>query len=338
MNKRNVFRVLLASVAFASVSTTIVAQNCDKYLNQQTQTVNTKGVLTKVLGKASDMLLGTSFSKFTQNLDQLQMLDNIQYQMCVKLQTVKNEFSRENLEAKKDGTLAEMAGLIGKSGVLPTDMVTQLTANGIVAAPQATAIVPATEEQTVAPAVAETTAAPAANEVPVPVLPKPAASAWTTVTFPCQSSATSAEGVIRARGMETSMDAQIAKSVANTIALEELASKIEVSVKSTTHYFINQTKTNLDENLKTNFERKIDLTVNQTIRGYRTVCEEYQQDEQGKKFRAFITLEVDLANVLQPIFNELQQQPALQQALPDFNTFEATVEQAMEFYEGVGMN
>ncbi|MCL2329072.1 MAG: LPP20 family lipoprotein [Bacteroidetes bacterium] len=314
MNKKI---TLVATLLVVTVGTTF-AQDCDKYLNQQTKTVKTGAIIIKVLGSASDMILGTSFSKFTQNLGQLQMLDNIQYQICVKLQTVKNEFSRENLEAKQEGTLATMAALISNSGVLPTDMVSQLKAQGITVPSVDTAVI------------SETTTPP------VPILPKPT---WITLPpFPCQPSATSAEGVIRARGMETSIDPQIAKSVANTIALEELASKIEVTVKSTTQYFINQTKTNLDENLQTTFNRKIDITVNQTIRGYRVVCEEYQQDEQGKKFRAFVTLEVDEAKVLKPIFENLQQVPELQSALPDFGTFQATFNNALNFVESVGMN
>lgn len=312
-------------------------QDCNKYLNQQTKIVKTGSMILKVVGKVADATFSTNFASLTNSAnDKLSLLDNLQYQECLKLQTLKSEFSKENQEAKIQQTLAEMVKLVNESGVLPKDAVNQLVAKGILPAEQAKTTTP-TAPQTTTPTTAQTPSlkAATADEVPVPVLPAPSGT-WTTITFPCQVEAKSSIGVIRARGMESSMDAQIAKSVANVIALEELASKIEVTVKSTTQYFIERTETNLNEELSKRFTRKIDVLVDQTIRGYRNTCEEYQ--ENNGKFRCFVALEINEDAVLKPVIEELKKDPELQNAIPDYDKFKAVFEQALSFYEKTGIN
>jgi len=332
MRNKKLLRLLFAGFVIVSFSLSGFGQECDKYLNQQTKVVNTKGVVVKVLGKISDVVLGTNFSSLSRSIGELQMLDNIQYQACMKLQTVKSEFHRENLEATVGQTLTEMVKLMNQSGALPADVVTQLVANGTIIQTNATPT-PATATQ------ATLTVVTNADDVPVPILPTPApAGSWNTVTFPCQANAVSSDGVIRARGMESSMDPQIAKSVANVIALEELASKIEVTVKSTTQYFIDRTETNLSEELTKRFERKIDVSVNQTIRGYRNTCEEYRQHSQTQKYQCFVALEINEDAVLKPLHEELIQEPGLQKAVPNYKKFKAAFNEALNFYEKTGMN
>jgi hypothetical protein len=227
-----------------------------------------------------------------------------------------------------------MVKLINQSGTLPSDAVKQLVANGILDPSQAKTngiITPATEESTTP------TVIPNADNVPVPILPEPKpAGAWNTVTFPCQAEAVSAAGVIRASGMESSMDPQIAKSVANTIALEELASKIEVTVKSATQYFVDRTVANLKEELTTRLERKIETSVNQIIHGYRTICEVPQQHSETQQWRYFVALEINEDSVLKPIHDELQKDPELRKAAPDYKKFKETFTETLKFYEKVG--
>jgi len=109
-------KYFLISVMAISLTLNGFSQDCDKYLNQQTKVVNTKGMVVKVLGRTADVVLGTNFSLLTRSIDQLQMLDNMQHQACLKLQTVKNEFARESQEARIEQTLAEMVKLINQSG------------------------------------------------------------------------------------------------------------------------------------------------------------------------------------------------------------------------------
>jgi hypothetical protein len=330
MNKSKFFYAIIVMMMIFSMNAFGQERECDKYLNQQTSAVNTKAVVLRVLGKTADVFLGTNFSSLTRSTGELQMLDNIQYETCMKLQTVKNEFSRENLETKVEQTLNEMVKLINQSGELPPDAVKQLIARGILNPSQATTIPATTKQET-------STTVTNADDVIVPILPTPPAGSWNTVTFPCQTGAMSSAGIIRARGMESSMDPQIAKSVANVIALEELASKIEVTVKSTTQYFITQTKTNLSEELNSRFERKIDVSVNQTIRGYKNICEEYRQHSETQKYQCFVALEINEDTVLKPVHEELQQEPELRKAMPNYEKFKAVFNEALNFYEKTGI-
>ena len=333
MKNKKLLRFFLAGFLIMSFSLSGFCQECDQYLNKQTNTVNTKDIVQKVLkvfGKTADVIFGTNFSSLTRSTDQLQLLDNIQYQNCLKLQTIKNEFNRENLEARVEQTLREMVKLINQSGTLPPDVVKQLVANGTLSPSQA-------QTNAITGTITPATAANA-NDVPVPILPVPDTGNWNTVTFPCQSDTTPPTGVIRAHGMESSMDPQIAKSIAHVIALEELASKIEVAVKCATQYFIDRTETNLSEELGERFERKIELSVNQTIRGYRNICEEYRQHSQTQKYQYFVSIEINEDTALKPVYDELQQEPGLQNAVPNYGKFKETINQVFRFFEKTGMN
>jgi hypothetical protein len=51
-----------------------------------------------------------------------------------------------------------------------------------------------------------------------------------------------------------------------------------------------------------------------------------------------VALEINEDTVLKPVYEELQQEPELQNAVPDYEKFKATFDQALSFYEKVGMN
>ena len=318
-------RLLLTGALSVGIALSGFGQDdCDKYLDKQSKVVKTGGIVLKLIGKVADVVLGTNFSSLSRP-DELQMLDNIQYETCMKLQTVKNEFNRENLEAKINQTIIEMLKLVNESNALPSNVVEQLLIKGI---NPSNGNLPAPPQNPVS--------ITNANDVPVTVLPEP--EGWNKIIFPCQDVSVSSAGVIRARGMESSMDPQIAKDIANTVALEELASKIEVAVKSTTQYFIDRTETKLNEELNKRFKRKIELSVEQTIRGYRTVCEEYRQHSQTQKYQCFVALEINEDAVLKPIHDELQKETGLQKAVPNYQKFKDAFYQTLSFFEKTGMN
>jgi len=327
MNKKITIKLLLASTVFAGISMNGAAQNCDQYLNQQTKTVNTKAVIVKVLGKTVDGLLGTSFSKLNTSFDQLLQLDILQYQLCMQWEKVKTEASKEKLESQKDGTLATMAALLSQSGVLPPEVNNQLKTMGIVQQTTNTIL-------DTTPA-ATTPAATTAAEVTVPTIQPAVTNTTTGITFPCRETGTA--GVIQASAQEVSMDPQIAKQVAKIIALEELASKIEVSVKSTVGFFCDRTNTNMTEAVRTAYGQKIDVLVDRTIQGYKIGCEEYTQNQQTQKYTCYLRLEIDEAKILTPIYNTLQQTPELQNALPNAEQFTKAVNQNLQFVENVGL-
>jgi hypothetical protein len=82
------------------------------------------------------------------------------------------------------------------------------------------------------------------------------------ITFPCSEFISSGpDNVIRASGMETSMDANSAKRGARSAALEDLASKIEVTVRSVTEDYFLRTQKGMTEEIEKRLEGKTQTSV-----------------------------------------------------------------------------
>ena len=320
MKYKKLFRFLLVCFVFVSSSLSGFGQECNRYLDQQTNVVNTKGVVLRILGKAADVILGTNFSSLTHSTNELQALDIKQYEACMKLQTIKDELNKERWGERLEKTLNQMAVLISQSGTLPSDVVKQLVASGI--------LDPSQTQTSATISQAAPVKATNADDVPAPALSElTSAGKWEDEEpLPCQPQ--ESDGIIRGFGWETSMDLQIARSIANMVALEDLASKIEVSVKSTAKYFI--ASTNPELNAKKDFGKDIETLVNQTIRGYRTVCEKHQKNSQTQKYRYFVSLEINEDAVLKPIHEKLKQDTELQKAVPNFEKFKAAFREFLD--------
>jgi hypothetical protein len=154
------------------------------------------------------------------------------------------------------------------------------------------------------------------------------------VSSPCEEFTVNLPaGVIRAYGYETSMDRQIAKRGALTVALEELASKIEVTVQAVTDKYSLQTQRGMDEELEKRMISKTRTIVNRTITGYRSVCEKTTQNTATKKFTCYIALEISEENILKPVYNELVQDADLKKALPSFEQFDQTFDEVVKVYD-----
>ena len=336
MQKSNYFKFALASAMAMCVSLNGYGQECDNYINKQTNKVNSAGIMLKSIGKVAakvvDGVFRTDFSALIKPTgEKMQMLDVLQYNTCQQLQTVKNEFNRENLEEKARNTVNEMAKLLAQSGSLPPEVSKLLVENGNIESSQV-------GSQPQAATSSQPVAQPkSANEVNVPDSPLPAkpGGEWVTVTFPCQTYTKSGSGTIRAMGMETSTDPQIAKSIASLIALEELASKIEITVNSVTEYYIRSVSGDREELIK-DFKRITKTTVNQTVRGYKTVCEEFRQNATTQKYQCFIAYEINEETVVKPVYEELKQNAELKSNLPDYSKFKQTFDKVMSFYENAG--
>ena len=317
MNKK----LFLTNILSISFSLFCFGQECDRYLNQQTNVVNSKGVVLKILGKTADVILGTNFSSL-YSTNELLALDIKQYEACMKLQKIKDEVNRERWEENLEKTLNKMVILINQSGTLPPDVVKQLVFNGILPSQEQTNVTASSLETS-----AQTTSVKVtnANDAPVPVLPKLNTGKWEDEEpLPCQPQET--DGIIRGFGWETDEDLQIARSMANMVALEHLASKIEVSIKSTARYFMGKTGTEP----KKDFGKEIETLVEQTVRGYRTVCEKHQKNSQTQEYRYFVTLEINEDAILKPVHEMLKQDTELQKAMPNFEKFKNTFHELLD--------
>jgi len=324
-------------------------QKCVKFINYQTKTVNTKGISMQLPGGLSSVSLGETSVSTLQRVasDQLQKLDLLQYNICAQLGNIKNDFIREKLQTQYTNLLMKMMNLLKaeeKNNVSEesTPEPAQVAQQPIKPRGESTAIT--SDFSKMEETMAQPTPTSQRNEQPVaPVstgntpIVTPTQSMdediEVDISFPCGDYSLSSKGIIRAFGMESSMDVQIAKRVARTVALEELASKIEITVKTVAQDYSLRTQKNLDEKIEKRFENMTQTSVNKTLSGYTTACEKFTQNKSTKKYSCYIALEISEENVLKPLYQELKQDETLKEALPSYEKFKDTFNEVMNTYE-----
>ena len=346
MNKK----IIITCAVALSLSLNCFGQKCVKFIDYQNKTIDTKGINMKLFGQP----MGAGESTVTPVLRtadiKLQQLDLLQYNICEQLKNIKTDFMREKLQAQYMNLLMQMMKLQQSDGATQQQLAQELITGNMTGSTQPLPEVVENNEAAPVPdpspspqpAPAPTpTPAPTPNPAPVPApVPAPAPAVWdddildVDISFPCfGDDYTSAPGFIRASGMETSMDAQIAKRAARTVAVEELASKIEITVKSVTEDYFLRTQKGLNEEIEKRIEGKTQTSVNRTLNGYKTVCEKFTLNRETKKYSCFVALEMSEDNVLRPVYNELQQDAEIKNALPNYEKFKSTFDEVMSTYE-----
>ena len=324
MNKK----IFIISAMALSLSVNSFGQKCTKFIDYQNRIINLRGV--QIPGIPAN-LIPVNISKIQRTAsERLEMLDLLQYNVCNKMNSIKIPVLKETMQMEYSNALMEMMNMI----------VAENSKAG--AASQPTTPQPAVPPQQATTNQPTTPVSPPSEE-PGEVIPvTPPASGKIRITFPCQvAQSGSADGVIRAFGMEESSDAQIARSIANTVALAELASKIEITVKTTIDFHMTKTQKGADEEFEKHYEMRTQQTVDQTLRGYRIVCEEFEQDLATKKFTCYIVLEINIDNMLAPVYNELVKDAEIKKAVPNYEEFKETfkrvekVRKDNSFYVGI---
>jgi hypothetical protein len=312
-------------------------QECDRYLNKNEKSVKTKAIILNIAhvgAGISDAIFRTNFSSIVPKVeDKIQMLDGVQYNLCMSLQAITNEANREKKEEQIKNTLGEMAKLLASTGALDPKVIEILVENGIVESGKGNN--DSDNNSGIRPKYKS------AEEVPVPTLPVPvrpgSGSGYSKIVFPCHEYNTSEDGVIRATAIETHEDPQLAKDIARTVALEELASKIEVTVNSITDYYVNTVTSNqnIRETLK-EFNKQTHTTVNQAVNGYEIICTEYEYNSEKGIYRCYLTLQVKEKNIIKPVYDNLKTDKT-NTFLPNFDKFRNTFNEVMKFYENVDL-
>ena len=297
MNKKFLF---IGATALC-LSLNCFGQKCKKFIDYQNKIIDVKGV--QIPGVPANLAPVKIANLQRATSERLEMLDMLQHNLCQKMNSIKIPVLKETMQLEYGNFMLEMMQML----------VAETSGGGSAATNPAQT----TTTQPVSPAQA----------VPEPVAPvKPAASGKIKVTFPCQAAPPpgSPDAVIRAFGMEESSDPQIARSIASTVALAELASKIEITVKSTIDYHVQRTQIGANEEFEKRYEMKTNQSVEQTLRGYRTVCEEFEQDLDTKKYTCYIVLEINVDNMLAPVYNELVKDAEIKRAVPNYEEFKET--------------
>ena len=165
------------------------------------------------------------------------------------------------------------------------------------------------------------------------------AKAAQEITFnePCME-AGSTETYIRARGIAESLQHQSARTKAQSTALRDLASKINISVKSLLKSYIKDEFTDMmtDDTSATGMyvEEKMQNMIKQVVDqnlSYSTFCEEtktYMKNNR-KVYKCYMTLQTDKDAVLKPVFDEIHNDQKLQLDM-DYNEFKEEFDKEFE--------
>ena len=139
------------------------------------------------------------------------------------------------------------------------------------------------------------------------------------------------ENYIRSNFSGESNDMVMSKKVARANTLEELASKIQVTVKSVIDNYYNRRQLNLDENVSKRYEELTRLVVKQEINGYKTVCEKVVKTTDNK-YRTYLAFELPIDSMLNPIYNKISSDKELKIDY-DYEKFKKTFEEEMQKME-----
>ncbi|GHT14589.1 hypothetical protein AGMMS4956_12670 [Bacteroidia bacterium] len=122
----------------------------------------------------------------------------------------------------------------------------------------------------------------------------------------------STKDLIRANGIGESMDQQMAKRMSRQAALEDLSTKIGVSVNALISDYYKSTKQAMTEDLKRRFEGGTDLVVKERISGYRTICEKYTRNKNNNNsYKCYMCIELGADDMAKAVHNKLTEDQIL---------------------------
>lgn len=148
--------------------------------------------------------------------------------------------------------------------------------------------------------------------------------------IPC-SDCLSTKELIRSRGMRESMDQQMAQQMARSSALEELASKIHVAVKAMIEDYYKSNNINMNEEMQRRFEGLTRQIVDQSVMGYRTICEKYtvsKKSNGAKVFKCYYAIEIGQEELAMSLYGGLKKDDKLRLDY-DYEKFKENFEREM---------
>lgn len=125
--------------------------------------------------------------------------------------------------------------------------------------------------------------------------------------IPC-SECKSTRDIIRSMAMRESMDQQMAKEMARSSALEDMASKIGTSVNAVIDDYRKSSQVNMNEEAKRRFEARSVQVIDQVVQGYRTICEKYtvsKRPDGSRVYKCYYAIELDKEDVARAVHKAL---------------------------------
>jgi len=284
------------------------AQKCKQFVDYQTQTIDFKGLslslLNKVQGKTDGL---TAVPVSNEVSEKMQKLDLLQYNMCNQIKNCESEYVKEKLSFQQVNIMTRMMYLHENSATTPEED-----------AP----IVEQQDETDENQAVSEQEPAVTDNDVDV------------DFDVPCSGEDYySTDDIIRGTGEGWSMDAQTAKRAARTAAVEDLAAKIEITVKTLCEDYQLSKKNGLSETFIAQLENKTQTVVNQTISGWKTICEKMKHNPEQNKYTCYMAIEINVKQILDGTYAQLKADAQLAKQLPPKAEFDKKFNEVMSEFE-----
>lgn len=141
----------------------------------------------------------------------------------------------------------------------------------------------------------------------------------------------STEGMIRANNIGESLNMAISKKKARSNTLQELASKIETTIKAVVDNYQKSVNNAMSEDIEQRYEELARETINQKINGYKTICEKVTRTSKGS-YKTYLAFELPVDNVLKDLHNKISSDEKLKIDY-DYEKFKKTFDNEMKKME-----
>lgn len=141
----------------------------------------------------------------------------------------------------------------------------------------------------------------------------------------------STDGFIRANNVGESINQTISKKKSRSNTLQELASKIETTIKAVVDNYQKSVNNAMSEDIEQRYEELAREVINQKINGYRTICEKVTKTTRGT-YKTYLAFEMPVDNVLKNFHNEISSREKLKIDY-DYEKFKKTFQEEMQKME-----
>ena len=131
------------------------------------------------------------------------------------------------------------------------------------------------------------------------------------VTFPCQDQGKSDKNHFRASATAKSADLNAAKQKAMLNAKQELASRIESTIKSVTENYASEMDAAGKQEFEQSYQSLTKEVVNQKLNSVKVTCEKYFQAD-GGGYEAFVAVEMNKNDVINTVENSISKDKKLE--------------------------
>ena len=274
--------------------------DCYRYINQQTNVINTTGIL-KFLGKAAgvvDAIAGTNLSSLTNSTNKLKELDILQYNACIAMKNLKDPKGLEQEAINQLNQFKKMLGILENDGIIPANTTKSISQSA----------------------------------------PTPKSTVEETGKEPCDSEDfKSDKDFIRATGTGWHIDKTEGIREARIAALENLTFQVEVTLNSVTETY-SYTKKNTSIEFEKHTQTITREITKQTLSGVVIACNGkcVPGNRQNNTLDCYIALEISREDVLKSAYNKLQQDKQVKEVLPDYREFKETFDRMMNEWNNKG--